>query len=44
VLLRQFLDAIEAGEIAASSPRAVALVRRLEGAIIGLEAAANSEV
>lgn len=42
-LLRQVLDAIEAGELAASSPRAVALVvRRLEGAVIALEEAAKT--
>ena len=41
-LLRELLDAIKAGELTAAEPRAVALVRRLEGALIGLEQASKS--
>jgi transcription elongation GreA/GreB family factor len=36
--LRRLLAAIEAGELEADSPRAKALIRRLEGAVVGLEA------
>jgi hypothetical protein len=42
-LLRRLLDAVEDGELEATTPRAVALVRRIEGAAVALEAAANAE-
>ena len=35
--LRRFLAAIETGELEANSARAKALIRRLEGAVVGLE-------
>lgn len=37
-LLRGVLDAVERGELRADSPAAVATVRRLEGALLALEA------
>jgi len=37
-VLRRFLAAVEAGELEADSARAKALIRRIEGAVIGLEA------
>lgn len=40
-LLRAVLDAVEAGELEAGSADAVAMVRRLEGAAVALEAAAE---
>ena len=36
--LRRILDAVEAGELEADSPQAKALLRRLQGAVVGLEA------
>lgn len=36
--LRRFLDAVEAGELEADSAQAKALLRRLQGAVSGLEA------
>lgn len=43
-LLRDVLAAVERGELDAGSPRAKALVRRIEGAMAGLETrAATSE-
>jgi transcription elongation GreA/GreB family factor len=35
-LLREVLALVEAGELEATSPAARALVRRLEGAVVGL--------
>ncbi len=40
-MLRSVLAAIEAGEIQADTPKARALVRRMEGAVIALEEAAR---
>jgi hypothetical protein len=40
--LREILDLVSAGELEASTPRAVAMVRRLEGAVTAWEAAAGS--
>jgi len=40
-LLRELLDEIKAGELEASTPREVALLRRLEGALIALEEASK---
>lgn len=37
-LLRCVLDAVDSGELAADGPAAVAVVRRLEGALLALEA------
>lgn len=37
--LRRLLEAIERGDLDASTPRAIALRRRIEGAVIALEAA-----
>lgn len=37
-VLREVLDLIEAGELTASTPQAIAAVRRLEGAVSALEA------
>ena len=37
-VLRRFLAAVEAGELEADSAHAKALIRRIEGAVIGLEA------
>jgi hypothetical protein len=37
--LRRLLDAVEAGELDATDPRTVALVRRLQGVLVGWEAA-----
>jgi hypothetical protein len=43
-MIRRVLDAVERGELTAGSARALALVRRLEGAALALEAlAADSE-
>lgn len=39
--IRAVLAAVESGELVADNPRAVALVRRLEGALIALEALGN---
>lgn len=39
--IRAVLAAIEAGELTADTPRAVALVRRLEGALVALEQVAK---
>jgi hypothetical protein len=36
-LLRRLLDAVQRGDLAADGPAAVAVVRRLEGAILALE-------
>ena len=38
--LRRILEAIERGDLDASTPRAIALRRRIEGAVIALDAAA----
>ncbi len=43
LLLRSILGAVEAGEMEAATPRAVAMVRRLQGAAAALEAASGSE-
>ena len=40
-LLRAVLDAVEAGELEANGGQAVALVRRIEGAVAALEAASG---
>jgi hypothetical protein len=37
-LLRSVLELVETGELEANSAHAVALVRRIEGAIVALEA------
>lgn len=37
--LRRILEAIERGDLDASTPQAIALRRRIEGAVIALEAA-----
>jgi len=37
-MLRRFIQAVEAGELAASTPQDVAVVRRLQGALTALEA------
>lgn len=39
--IRAVLTAIEAGELTADTPRALALVRRLEGALVALEQVAK---
>ena len=39
-LLRRLLEAIDRGQVEANGPRAIALRRRIEGAIAALEAAA----
>ena len=40
-IIREVLPAFEQGKLTASSPREVALLRRLEGAAMALEAAAG---
>jgi len=40
-MLRRFIKAVESGELVASSPQDVALVRRLQGALTALEAVAG---
>jgi hypothetical protein len=40
-IIREVLAAVEEGKLTASSPREVALLRRLEGAALALEAAAK---
>lgn len=42
-LLRSIVGAVEAGELEATTPRAVAMVRRIEGAAAALEAASESK-
>jgi hypothetical protein len=42
-LLRRLLDAIEKGELDASSAQGARLLRRIEGAVLTLEAIATSE-
>ena len=37
-LLRRLLDSIDHGDLSADGPAAVALVRRLEGALLAVEA------
>lgn len=37
-VLRRFLMAVESGELEANSAHAKALLRRIEGAVVGLEA------
>lgn len=37
-LLRRVLDAVDNGDLAADGPAAVAVVRRLEGALLAVEA------
>jgi hypothetical protein len=37
-LFRRVLDAVDNGDLAADGPAAVALVRRLEGALLALDA------
>ena len=37
-VLRRVLDAVERGDLSASTPQGQALVRRLEGAVLALEA------
>lgn len=41
-MLRRLLEAVERGELAAGGARGVALVHRLEGAVVALEGAAGS--
>ena len=41
-LLRSIIRAVEAGELEAATPRAVAMVRRIEGAAIAWEAASGT--
>lgn len=43
VLLRRVLEAVERGDLSAGTPRAIALVRRIEGAIAAFDAATLSE-
>jgi hypothetical protein len=40
-IIRQVLAAVEQGKLRASSPREIALLRRLEGAAAALEAAVS---
>jgi hypothetical protein len=40
-MLRRVLNAVERGDRSAGTPRAMALVRRIEGAAVALEAAAG---
>ena len=40
-ILRAILDAVERGELLATSPQATALIRRIEGATTALEQAAK---
>lgn len=40
-MLRRVIEAVGAGELLASTPRDVALVRRLQGALTALEAVAG---
>ena len=40
-LLRRLLDAVDSGALAADGPAAVAVVRRLEGAVLAVEAMAR---
>lgn len=42
-MLRSVLAAIEAGEIQTDTPKARALVRRIEGAIVALDEAARPQ-
>ena len=42
--LRRLLDAIEAGELDASTPREVALLRRLQGTLAGWDEALGKRV
>lgn len=42
-ILRRFVAAVESGELEANSTRAKALLRRIEGAVVGLEAEEPSE-
>ena len=42
-LSRSILGAVEAGELEAATPRAVAMVRRIEGAATAWEAASGSD-
>jgi hypothetical protein len=39
--LRRLLEAIERDDLDASTPRAIALRRRIEGAVVALDAAAS---
>jgi hypothetical protein len=41
-LARAVLDAVDRGEIEATTPRAVAMLRRIEGAAVAWETAAGS--
>jgi hypothetical protein len=43
VALRQLLDAIEAGELDASTPKDIALLRRLQGTLAGWEEALGED-
>ena len=40
-MLRRFIEAVESGELAATTPQDVAVVRRLQGALTALEAVAG---
>ena len=40
-MLRRFIAAVESGELSASTPQDVAVVRRLQGALTALEAVAG---
>lgn len=41
-LIRRLVDAVERGELTATGPKGLALLRRLEGAAAALEAAAEA--
>jgi hypothetical protein len=43
VLLRRLLAAVDAGELTVGTPRAVALVRHMEGAAVAFELSAGLE-
>jgi hypothetical protein len=42
-LLRRLLDAVERGDLASDGPAAVAVVRRIEGALLALSALDGAE-
>jgi hypothetical protein len=42
-LLRRVLDALERGDLASDGPAAVAVVRRIEGALLALSALDGAE-
>jgi hypothetical protein len=43
-MLRQFIEAVESGELLTTTPQDVAVVRRLEGALASLDAVVGGRV